>query len=427
MKVLSFSYCFPSQARPSWGVFVLQRLAALARQPEVELRVVAPVPVFPVWSRWRGPLPDPYERPSGLTVHRPRFFYVPGALKWLDGPLYGRGLRRWFEEFARKWQPDVLDAHFVWPDGVGVARLARDVGLPLTITLRGWLYEAMRYPRILRQCVTAMHQASAIISVSTHLAETAAELGVPSGKIHVIANGVDTDRFFPRDKIDARRQLGLPTDGRLLVTVAHLGPRKGHHEVLRALAGLPDDVRLVLVGSDVRGRGRNATALRQMIHRLQMDDRAILVGQQPYDRVPAYFNAADISVLASYREGCPNVVLESLASGTPVVASRVGGVSDMIEDGCNGRIVPPRQAEPLARAIRQLLDDPPSERQVRCSSAVRSWNEVAGDVRDVLGHVAQANKSRGRTAGPAGGFDRRPEGNRDGTPHTRRALHAGGP
>jgi glycosyltransferase involved in cell wall biosynthesis len=326
---------------------------------------------------------------------------VPGVLKSLDGRLYARGVHRWLEQFTREWRPDVLDAHFEWPDGVGVWRLAERLGLPYTVTLRGWLYESMKYPRILRQCVEAMQGAAAIISVSNHLAQTAVESGVRPEKIHVIPNGVDTTRFCPRDKAEARRELGLPADARLLVSVAHLGPRKGHRETIHALADLPRDVRLVLVGGDGCG-GRDAKALRRLARSLGVEDRLMLVGRQPHNRVPLYFNAADVSVLASWREGCPNVVLESLASGTPVVASDVGHVSAMIENGRNGRIVPPRQVEPLAAAIRELLDRPPSPQMVWSSPAVRSWDAVAADVCGVLRQVVErhcASNGKGERPG----------------------------
>lgn len=381
MRVLSFSYCFPNRAAPTWGVFVQQRLAAVAAHERLEM--VSPVPSFPVVSRfrgWPGPLRD--ER-QGLTVHRPRFFCVPGLLKSLDGRLYARGLARWLHEFQREYQADVFDAHFEWPDAVGVSLLARELGVPYAVTLRGWLYEAQGRPRILPQCIAALRQASAVIGVSEHLAETAIELGVSRDRVEVIPNGVDMNRFQPRDRMAARRALGLPEDGRLVVSVAHLGPRKGHREMIKALANLPPDVRLVIVGGDPAG-GRNERQVRELIRSCGLTQRVILAGRQSYEKVPIYFNAGDISVLASYREGCPNVVLESLASGTPVVATNVGNVPFLVQDGRNGRIVRPREVGPLTEAVGDLLGDLPTVDEVRRSPAVRSWDQVARDVCTVL-------------------------------------------
>jgi glycosyltransferase involved in cell wall biosynthesis len=285
--------------------------------------------------------------------------------------------------FSQEWRPDVLDAHFIWPDGVGVSLLARELGWPYVITLRGKIYPCLEIPSQRQQCAQALRGAAAVISVDDRMARLACELGAGEDRVQVIPNGVDLDRFYPRDKETARRELGLPVEGRLMVSVAHLGRRKGHFETIQALAALPSDVRLVLVGGDAP-EGRDARALQRFAHSLGVADRMILAGRQPYERIPLYFAAADISVLASWREGCPNVVLESLASGRPVVASDVGSVSAMIQDCQNGRIVPPQDARSLAKAIDELMNALPPPEQVRGSPAVRSWDQIAEDVCHVL-------------------------------------------
>lgn len=386
MKVLSFSYCFPNHARPTWGVFVQQRLAALAKQ--TDLQVAAPVPSFPILSlmrHWPGPAREQWRN---LTVHRPRFFCVPGLLKNHDARLYARGLRPWLAELIRTWRPDVLDAHFAWPDGVGVSLLAGQFGLPYAITLRGRIYPCLDVPSQRRQCGEALRGAGAVICVSAPLAETARELGADESRVFVIPNGVDTEQFCPRDKAEARRELHLPADGRLLVTAAHLGPRKGHREVIQALKHLPPDVRLVIVGGGAQGGG--GRELLALADALGLGGRVILAGPQPYAKVPLYFNAADASVLASYREGCPNAVLESLACGTPVVATRVGAVPDLVTPGVNGEIVPPRQVQPLAEALAVTLERLWSAHAVSRSSCVRPWSDVAQQVHDVLARAVEA-------------------------------------
>lgn len=380
MRVLSFSYCYPNQSRRTWGVFVQQRLAALAER--VELQVASPAPSFPVLSYFR-PWPGPArEKWQGLEVHRPRFFCVPGLLKDLDGRFYARSLHKWLAGLAETWRPDVLDAHFVWPDGVGVSLLARRLGLPYAITLRGKLYPCLKIPSQKQQCADALRSAGAVICVSGKLADEARQLGADPGRVHVIPNGVDREHFYPQDKAQARKHLGLPADGRLLVTVAHLGPRKGHREAIRALASLPDDVRLVLVGGP--GLGGGGAELTALADSLGLHGRVLIAGPQPYEKVPLYFCAADASVLASYREGCPNVVLESLACGTPVVASDVGAVADLIAPGVNGQVVPAREVEPLAEGLRAVLDASWSPEQVSNSPSVRTWRDVAERVHGVL-------------------------------------------
>ena len=238
---------------------------------------------------------------------------------------------------------------------MGVGLLARRMNLPYVVTLRGKLYPCLKIPSQRQQCADALRAAGAVISVSGPLAETARELGADPDRVFVIPNGVDTGHFHPRDKVEARRELHLPTDGRLLVTVAHLGPRKGHREVIHALQHLPDDVTLVLVGG--AGIGGGGGELTSLADSLGLGGRIILTGPKTYDKVPLYFCAADVSVLASYREGCPNAVIESLACGTPVVATDVGAVPDLVTPGVNGHIVPARQVPPLTDALQGRAGD----------------------------------------------------------------------
>lgn len=384
MKVLSFSYCFPNKSNPTWGVFVQQRLAALAGQTDV--RVVSPQAWFPGSTWRRGALGPAVEDWAGLEVHRPRFLCVPKVLKSFDGRFYAWSLQRWLDRFLVDWRPDLLDAHFVWPDGVGVAQLAKRAKLPYSITLRGKIYPCLEIPAQRRLCTAALQNADVVISVDPRMAEVAERLGVASDRIRVIPNGVDCQRFEPGDRAAARRELGLPQDARLLVTIAHLGQRKGHFETIAALRSLPKDVHLVLVGG-AGPLGGDAENLLALAEQTGVAERLIIAGKQPHERIPKYYQAADVSVLASWREGCPNAVLESLACGIPVVATDVGSVSCMLEDGINGHIVPLRDVDRLSHAIQAILDQPPNPDVVRRSSAVRSWEAVAGDVRNAFSAV----------------------------------------
>lgn len=386
VRILSFSYCYPNHSNPNWGVFVHQRLTSIAKKEE--LKVCSPVSWFPIFSRHRGNPGPEKDTWQDLTVYRPRFFYFPGILKQQDARFYFRGVRRWFHQFINDWRPDLLDAHFVWPDGVAVAALGREFGIPYTITLRGKLYECLKSKSQTRQCAAALTIADQVISVSGLLAEEARKLGVVSEKLSVIPNGVDRERFHPRDKGTCRRELNLPDDGRILITVAHLGHRKGHHEVIHALAELPEDVRLVIVGG--AAQGGTVETIRSVAVKKRVENRLILTGPQPYQKIPLYYNAADASVLASYREGCPNAVLESLASGTPVVASDVGAVRDILPEPEVGRIVPPREIGPLRDAMADVLKKKWDPKTVVQSSGVKSWDEVATNVRKILQAALQS-------------------------------------
>ncbi len=386
-KVLSFSYCFPSQASPERCVFVLYRLAALAKR--LDLEVAAPVPVFPMINRRRQPR-DLTEEMRGLTVHRPRYFYVPGVLKSLDGRWYGHGLQRWLAAYCERRRPDLLDVHFEWPDGVGAYHLAGKTGQPYVITMRGLLNYCVTKPSMRTQCAVALRGAASIISVSKPLAQMAIDMGVPEERVTVIPNGVDKEIFHPRDKTECRRTLGLPLDRRIAVSVAHLKRTKGHDEAVRALAQVPEDVVLVIVGGDV-DRGAYRKRLEQLIRGLGLQGRVMVAGRRPHETIPLYMAAADMTVLASHREGCPNVVLESLGCGTPVVATNVGAVPDILTSGKNGWVVPLFDVEALADAMRKTLDAAWSPTAL--SNAVESWDMVAAKCEEVL--VETFERTRG--------------------------------
>lgn len=378
LRILSFSYCFPNRSNPSWGIFVWQRLAALARLED--LQVCSPQPWFPlVRNRVASSAAEQWH---GMIVHRPAFFYIPAWLKNADGWFYARGLKSWLKSFIQHWKPDLLDAHFIWPDGVGVSLLARELQIPYVITLRGKIYECLKVASQTRQCAEALRGAAAVISVSSRMADEALALGADKSRLHVITNGVDLDHFRPRDRKECRVQLSLPVDGRLLVTVSHLGHRKGHHEMIRALSELPGDIKLIIVGG--AAQGGTVEELSALANAAGVADRLILPGPQPYEKIPLYFCAADASVLASYREGCPNAVLESLACGTPVIATNVGAVPDILPVPSTGRIVPVGQVEPLKEAVVEVLEKPWNADAVIKSSGVRSWEQVADEVRNVF-------------------------------------------
>jgi len=376
MKILSFSSCFPSSAWPTEGIFVLNRLAAMAKEASVAVEVVHPIASCPAI----GPRSDRRQTPQketirSLTVHHLRFHYLPGLLKPLDGWLYFRGLLRRVRQICLSGPPDLLDAHFAWPDGVGVSLLARQLETPYTITLRGTINPRYRKNRFRSQLSRALREAAAVISLSKPMALIAAELGACPSRIHVIPNGVDTSLFRPADKDAAKRRLGLAPSRRLLVCVASLKRAKGQEELLRALPRVGGKVRLVLIGAKADKEGY-LRRLRSLTRRVEPAGEVTFLGNVGRKTVADYLIAADLSVLPSHSEGCPNSVLESLACGTPVVATRVGALPELVRDGKTGLLVRPGDPEALGEAIRNALARTWRTDVIRRSVANRSWAAV---------------------------------------------------
>jgi glycosyltransferase involved in cell wall biosynthesis len=386
MRVLSFSSCFPSAADPGSGLFVQRRLEALA--DVARINVVHPVGVCPVLRPPTGGLELPSSGRAGpLEVHHLPFGYLPGLLKRRHPWAYARGVADWVRRHVRREGCDLLDAHFVWPDGVAVSLLARDLNLPYIITLRGTIiprYRARAYrPHIAR----ALGGAAAVISVTQQMADIAVSLGVPARRVSVVPNGVDAGEFTIIDRMAARRELKLGDEGPLLVCVASLKPAKGQLDLLRALAELGSCARLVLVGQPAaRGFERR---LRGAAGEGCLRGRVQFAGRQPPQRVGLYLNAADVVVLPSWNEGCPNVVLEAMACGAPVVATRVGGVPDIL-DPAGGVLCEPRRPQSLAAALRSALQTSWDRTAIRRCATARSWQTVAAEVAPVWRQAAMA-------------------------------------
>jgi len=390
LRVLSFSSCFPSSVDAFSGVFVLRRLRALAEL--VPLEVVHPIAHFPGYQGGTRRPPCDVEQIEGLTVHHRLFLYIPMILKSLDGYLYARGIESWFAKYLTSHeQPDLLDAHFMWPDGVGVSRLARRFHYPFVVTLRGTINPRLRKHLMRPQMAGALRAADAVISVSRAMADIAVALGARREKVHVIPNGVDTSLFRPVPREEARRLLALPSDVPLVVTVANMLPAKGHHDLLEAAAALPADVHLVFVGP--APNAAYLARLKAIVAQRGLTRRVHFMGKRSQQEVAACLNAADVHVLASYSEGCPNVVLESLACGTPVVGTTVGGIPDIVTTGRNGLLVPPGNPSALTGALRAALARQWSRKDLRQTVAHRSWKAVAEEVLAVFNTAARASQT----------------------------------
>ncbi|HEX7181194.1 MAG TPA: glycosyltransferase [Thermoanaerobaculia bacterium] len=421
-RLLVFSTVFPNSAQPHHGVFVRERMRGLPA--DIEVRVVAPVPWFPFLSGlrpgWR-PAVAREEEQDGVRVHHPRFLSFPGILKCLDGLLLFLSALPTVARLRREFRFDAIDAHFVYPEGLAAVLLGRVFRVPVLITLRGMLPLLVPFALRRPQLRFALRRASRVIAVSESLRQDAIRLGLPPERVRVIENGVDPGLFQPVDRTAARRSLGLPVDGPLLVSVGTLSPRKGFHLVIEALASLAGrfpGIRYAIVGG-AGAEGFMEQELRELAERLGVADRVIFAGPQARRDLALWYSAADLSVLASGHEGCPNVVLESLACGTPVAATPVGNIPEILDSPevglLIGRIVPS-----LVSGIAGALSHPWDRERVRARIAPRTWQavglEVAEEIQSTLISIDAFSPSPGRGegggrggrggAGPRGGGDR---------------------
>lgn len=369
LRLLTFSTLFPNAAQPNHGVFVANRLEHLLASGEVSATVLAPVPWFPGRTPPLARVPAREVR-GGVTVWHPRFLAVPAA-GMVSNPL---ALYRAARQAVRRMGGafDLIDAHYLYPDGVAAAWLGRALGLPVVLTARGsdaaeWSHRW--YPgRLIRG---AIRQAAALIAVSEGLRQTLVGLGAPPDKVVTLRNGVDLKAFQPpADRAALRHALGL--DGRTtLLSVGRLVPLKGYHEVIAALPALPG-FQLMIAGD-----GPERGALAALAARLGVADRVRLLGAVAHARLPDLYGAADALVLASAREGWPNVVLEAMACGTPVVAPPVFGIAEMLAAPEAGLVIGEATAAAIAEGVGRFLATPPDRAAIRAIAERFSWDETS--------------------------------------------------
>jgi glycosyltransferase involved in cell wall biosynthesis len=376
VNVLVFTTVFPSPTRPLHGLFVAERTRHTAARATV--RVIVPV----AWFGSRTPA-SPLPSYGGPAVLHPRFFYVPGLFKCLDGVLLFLSSVRSVGRLRRQFDFGLIDAHFGYPDGVAAVLLGRWFRRPVVITLRGSEIDMARYK--LRGAVLgwALRRAARVIAVSDGLATLASSLGVSADRIDVIGNGVDVERFHPVDRAAARRAVSVPTEVRLIVSVGHLARVKGFDCVVRAIPAIAAQdpaVRFVIVGGSVAATGGYNVELSEEIVRLGLEGRVTVTGSASREDVARWLNAADVFVLASEREGSPNAVREALACGCPVVASDVGDISQIVgvEDGI---LVEDRTStEAWSRALLDALRAPWDRAAIRRRAERNTWTAVAARV-----------------------------------------------
>jgi glycosyltransferase involved in cell wall biosynthesis len=369
MKILTFSTLFPNSEKPGHGIFVETRLRHLVASGRVESRVVAPVPWFPLTHERFGNYAKMARAPReeirhGIPVAHPRYPVLPKVgmnvapvfLAQAVKPAIGRLIDEGFDF-------DLIDAHYFYPDGVAAAMLGRYFNKPVVITARGsdiTLFPGYRLPR--RMILWAANQAAGIITVCNALRDEVISLGVDPARVVSLRNGVDLELFRPTER--------APDQPFTLVTVGHLVPVKAQELIVGALPLLPG-VRLVVAGD-----GPNRGMLEELARKLGVSERVNFLGAVPQAQLRAHYGAADAMVLASSREGWANVLLESMACGTPVVASRVWGTPEVVAAPEAGVLMAERTPQGVADAVNALRAHYPDRAATRRYAERFSWDDT---------------------------------------------------
>lgn len=383
LRVLISSGIFPNRMLVNRGIYNLKAATALAATCDV--RVVAPVPYMPGFLRARGyewyrqvPRRD---RIGSFDVEYPRYFVTPKVGRGLHGWFLYASVRRHYQRVLREFKPDVILGYFAYPYGFANVLLGRDAGLPVFTFCRGSdIHSIAQHPSQARAIARALQRSAKVFAVSEALKNDIVRLGVDASHVVVIPNGIDIEKFPLRSRATARQLTGLPPDGRFVVCVSRLSQEKGVDVLLDAAARMSTRAaRIVIVGD-----GPDESALRARVQRLGIADRVIFAGARPHDEVPAWISSADVAVLSSRKEGYPNALVEYLACGRPAVATRVGGVPEILTSETLGIMVPPEDPDALAQALDVALARSWDENAIAEVGRARDWNAVAADIRREL-------------------------------------------
>jgi glycosyltransferase involved in cell wall biosynthesis len=388
LRVLVITNLFPNSQDPRVASFNRQQFAALGEQCEVE--VLATMRWYP-GQRLLGRFGNhsvaqdvpKAENIDGLRVRHPKTLHLPLVGRSIAAPLFAASLLPLLPGYRNN--VDVVLGSWAHPDGCAAVVLAGFLGVPAVVKVHGTdiNYQAT-LPGPRRMIRTLLPRAAGIVAVSSALGREVEALGVAPDRIHLVMNGVDTSKFHPRDRSEARAALGLPEQGTIALYIGNLLETKGLFDLSAAFASIASkapDLHLYIVGE---GNARPA---------LERDaaPRMSLVGSQPFEKIPLWLAACNFLVLPSWNEGTPNVVLEALACGRRVVATGVGGIPDLLVDDVLGTMVDVQDREGLAQALLDEVGVDYDPAQVAEQGARGDWQQSASDLKTVLASVLESS------------------------------------
>jgi glycosyltransferase involved in cell wall biosynthesis len=279
------------------------------------------------------------------------------------------------------FRPDVILNYNIHPDGLAACRCAQRLGVPVVLGALGSDLNRIPGRFMLRAVRRTLSQADFLLAVSDHLRRRAVALGMREERTRTVLNGCDTSCFRLRLRADARRALHLPADAQIVLFVGWLNKTKGVRELLEAFIALA--VRHPRLYLACIGAGPLGAILEQQARAAGLAGRLLLPGVLPSALVAEWLGAANVFCLPSYMEGCPNAVVEALASGRPVVATNVGGIPELINDTAKGILISPGSTSALVQALEDAITRNWDEAAIARNSA-RDWSAPARETADLL-------------------------------------------
>jgi glycosyltransferase involved in cell wall biosynthesis len=380
MKILVLTNLFPTPWDPRRGTFNRQQFQRLGERHEVDV-----LTAVEFRERMRGRQGDTHV--DGVREDWFTFYHPPGFGRFLNALCFFACVMWQRGREIRAARYDVLLASWAFPDAVAGAWIARLLGIPYVVKVHGSDLNVQAESRLRRpQIRQALRGAGAVIAVSRALAAKAVALGARADRVESIYNGVDTKVFHPGDRIAARQRLGLPPEVPVVLYVGNLKATKGCHDLIEAFPQLVrrhHDARLVYVGD-----GASRANLEDRAASLCCAPAVRFEGAVDHAATADWFRAADLLCLPSHNEGVPNVVLEAMACGTPIVATHVGGIPEVVPAHA-GILVPPHQPHELGTALVEAFECHFDTHAIAAHAATFRWNENIDRLERILTQVVR--------------------------------------
>lgn len=381
LKIAVVTRYFPSSGEPAQGRSLYETLRIVSRSAEV--RVFYPNAAYPRLFQPRSRTYDKLDtafHPPEVSVN---YFNYP-ALPLISRPLNGWMAARALLPHVRTFDPDLVFGCFLYPEGFAALKIARSLGVPAAVMSIGSDLNRIGDRITLRHTQAVLRASDCVITVCEDLRRTAMALGASAGKSRAILNGCDLRVFHPADRAQARERLGIDLSYELVVYVGRLDLKKGLRELVHAAAELHRT--RPRLHCYIVGRGPDRPAVEETVRACEAGSYVHLIPGCTFDEVAAWMTAADVFSLPSYMEGCPNVVLEALACGRPVVATNVGGIPEIVSEAC-GSLVPPRDSTSLAQSLNAVLDRAWIAADLAARNS-RSWDAPASELMQVFEELA---------------------------------------
>jgi teichuronic acid biosynthesis glycosyltransferase TuaC len=390
-RIAIVTHWFPSSSQPHRGRPIYEISRALSKMADVRVFCIDPEYPRNEFLRPRTFVSRTGESGDAVSDVAVEYLQYP-ALPLITRPLNGYNCGRTLLRRLRDYRPDLVIGYDVYPEGFAAVAAAQELKIPSIVGALGSDVLRNRGYFVGKLTSQTLRKATHVLTVSDNLRERVISSGVPAERCRTIHNGCDFTIFKPSDREAARAELNIDPAAEIILFVGRLVSLKGLRELFEATATLTASrsrVNLVCIGE-----GPMDQELRRRASRPDLDGHVTFSSGANAHEIARWLAASNVFCLPSHSEGCPNVVIEALSCGLPVVASNVGGIPELLNSRC-GILVPPKDAQQLARGLDRALDCPWNREEIAGSSQ-RSWEDVASETYQVCCSVVRDSRFSGR-------------------------------